>query len=177
MQDSADSAKQAAAEAFERIGGDTASVAAAATAAAVSESASPGASHGASHGAPTPAHAEAAVQSSSDFVLPTETAPQQAAEVVTSVIAPDAEPTPIAKATVEALEVPLAPPHPLAASVPVEVAVEIELPRIEPVVAAPPSPAHDRSRRNARHQGSQEADLRYPCGRAPRRAAAVGQRK
>jgi hypothetical protein len=64
--------------------------------------------------------------------------------VVTSDVAPPVEPTPIARAASEALEVPLAPPHPVAASVPVEVAVEIEIPKIEPVEATPPvaTPAH-----------------------------------
>ncbi|MFC3459404.1 phasin family protein [Massilia haematophila] len=64
--------------------------------------------------------------------------------VVTSDVAPPVEPTPIARAASEALEVPLAPPHPVAASVPVEVAVEIEIPKIAPVDATPPvaAPAH-----------------------------------
>lgn len=57
--------------------------------------------------------------------------------VVTSRIAPPVEPTPIAKATSEILDVPLA-PHPVAASVPVDVDVEIELPKVEPVEATPP---------------------------------------
>lgn len=57
--------------------------------------------------------------------------------VVTSIIAPPVEPTPIAKATSEILDVPLA-PHPVAASVPVDVDVEIELPKVEPVEATPP---------------------------------------
>lgn len=57
--------------------------------------------------------------------------------VVTSIIAPPLEPTPIAKATSEILDVPLA-PHPVAASVPVDVDVEIELPKVEPVEATPP---------------------------------------
>ncbi len=35
-------------------------------------------------------------------------------------------------------DLPVAPPHPVAASVPVEVSVEIELPKVEPVDAAPP---------------------------------------
>lgn len=57
--------------------------------------------------------------------------------IVTSSIAPQVEPTPIAKATSEILDVPLA-PHPVAASVPVDVDVEIELPKVEPVDATPP---------------------------------------
>jgi len=63
---------------------------------------------------------------------------------VPSDVAPPVEPTPIARAASEALEVPLAPPHPVAASVPVEVAVEIEIPKIAPVDATPPvaAPAH-----------------------------------
>ncbi|MEW6021439.1 MAG: phasin family protein [Pseudomonadota bacterium] len=60
-----------------------------------------------------------------------------AAPIVTSSIAPPVEPTPIAKATSEILDVPLA-PHPVAASVPVDVDVEIELPKVEPVDATPP---------------------------------------
>ena len=56
--------------------------------------------------------------------------------IVTSGIAPPVEPTPIARATSAILGVALA-PHPVAASVPVEVAVEIELPKVEPVDAAP----------------------------------------
>jgi len=56
--------------------------------------------------------------------------------IVTSGIALPVEPTPIARATSAILGVALA-PHPVAASVPVEVAVEIELPKVEPVDAAP----------------------------------------
>ena len=58
--------------------------------------------------------------------------------VVTSDIAPPVAPTPIAKAASEVLDLPVAPPHPVAASVPVEVAVEIEVPKVEPVDATPP---------------------------------------
>jgi len=58
--------------------------------------------------------------------------------VVTSTIAPPVAPTAIAQATSEVLDLPLAPPHPVAASVPVEVAVEIELPKVAPVDATPP---------------------------------------
>ena len=69
--------------------------------------------------------------SAADIVLDTD-------PVVTSDIAPPVEPTPIAKATSEILDLPLAPPHPVAASVPVDVDVEIELPKVEPVDATPP---------------------------------------
>ena len=58
--------------------------------------------------------------------------------IVTSDIVPPVEPTPIAKATSDILDIPLAPPHPVAASVPVDVDVEIELPKVEPVDATPP---------------------------------------
>ena len=58
-------------------------------------------------------------------------------DVVTSDIEPDVAPTAIAKATSEALDLPLV-QHPVAASVPVEVSVEIELPKVEPVDATPP---------------------------------------
>jgi len=58
--------------------------------------------------------------------------------VVTSDIAPPVAPTAIAKATSDILDVPLAPPHPVAASVPVDVDVEIELPKVAPVDATPP---------------------------------------
>jgi len=65
-----------------------------------------------------------------------DTAPDTSS-IVTSSIVPPVEPTPIAKATSEILDVPLA-PHPVAASVPVDVDVEIELPKVEPVDATPP---------------------------------------
>ncbi|WP_305820864.1 phasin family protein [Massilia brevitalea] len=58
--------------------------------------------------------------------------------IVTSDIVPPVEPTPIARATSDILDIPLAPPHPVAASVPVDVDVEIELPKVEPVDATPP---------------------------------------
>ena len=58
--------------------------------------------------------------------------------VVTSDIVPPVAPTPIARAASEVLDLPIAPPHPVAASVPVEVAVEIEVPKVEPVEATPP---------------------------------------
>jgi phasin family protein len=66
---------------------------------------------------------------------------QQAAAtiaIVTSDVEPGVQPTAIAKAASEALDLPIAPPHPVAASVPVEVSVEIELPKVEPVDATPP---------------------------------------
>ena len=68
--------------------------------------------------------------SAADIVLDTDL-------VVTSSIAPPVEPTPIAKATSDILDVPLT-PHPVAASVPIDVDVEIELPKVEPVDATPP---------------------------------------
>jgi hypothetical protein len=58
--------------------------------------------------------------------------------IVTSDVEPGVEPTAIAKAASEVLDIPVAPPHPVAASVPVEVSVEIELPKVEPVDATPP---------------------------------------
>jgi hypothetical protein len=70
-----------------------------------------------------------------------EAAPEAKADsiaIVTSSVEPSVEPTAIAKAASEVLDVPLAPPHPVAASVPVEVSVEIELPKVEPVDATPP---------------------------------------
>ena len=84
--------------------------------------------------APKPAH----VSVSAAELVP------DSSPVVPSDVAPPVEPTPIARAASEALEVPLAPPHPVAASVPVEVAVEIEIPKIAPVDATPPvaAPAH-----------------------------------
>ncbi len=58
--------------------------------------------------------------------------------IVTSDIVPPVEPTPIAKATSDILDIPLAPPHPVAASVAVDVDVEIELPKVAPLEATPP---------------------------------------
>ena len=58
--------------------------------------------------------------------------------VVTSDIEPSTAPTAIAKAASEITDMSVAPPHPVAASVPVEVSVEIELPKVEPVDATPP---------------------------------------
>jgi phasin family protein len=65
-----------------------------------------------------------------------DTAP--AIAIVTSDVEPQVELTAIARAASEVLEMPVAPPHPVAASVPVEVSVEIELPKVEPVDATPP---------------------------------------
>lgn len=79
--------------------------------------------------ATAPATASAPVSvSAADVVL---------APIAVSDIAPPVEPTPIAKATSDILDVPLT-PHPVAASVPVDVDVEIELPKVEPVDATPP---------------------------------------
>ncbi len=78
---------------------------------------------------------EAAVQFGAPVAEP-ESAP--AFSVVTSSVEPDSAPTAIAQAASEMTDLPVAPPHPVAASVPVEVSVEIELPKVEPVDAAPP---------------------------------------
>lgn len=78
---------------------------------------------------------EAAVQFRAPVAEP-ESAP--AFSVVTSSVEPDSAPTAIAQAASEMTDLPVAPPHPVAASVPVEVSVEIELPKVEPVDAAPP---------------------------------------
>ncbi|WP_313704053.1 phasin family protein [Massilia sp.] len=116
------------------IVGDATAAVAASAAAVLSETAS----DTASATAPVPAAQAAHVS-----VSAAETAPDSS-PVVTSDVAPPVAPTAIARAASEALEVPLAPPHPVAASVPVEVAVEIEIPKIEPVEATPPvaAPAH-----------------------------------
>ena len=129
--DAADTA-EAAEQAFERVGGDTASaVAAAAESAAELVAAEPAAFA-------TTEQAEPAAAAAVEFALPADSA-AEAVEVVTSDVEPDAAPTPIAKATSEALDLPVAPPHPVAVSLPVvEVAVEIELPKVEPVDAVPP---------------------------------------
>lgn len=110
---------------------ETASATASDTAPAAASAAAPAAA-----AAPAPEAAHVSVSAA-------EIAPDSS-PVVTSDVAPPVEPTPIARAASEALEVPLAPPHPVAASVPVEVAVEIEIPKIEPVDATPPvsAPAH-----------------------------------
>lgn len=124
-------ATQVAAEAFERIGGDTAS----ATAAAAESAAE-------SVSTAQVADVSPAVTEASDVAVPGATpAEAGSVEVVTSDVEPDAAPTIIARATSEALDAPVAPPHPVAASVPVEVAVEIELPKVEPIEATPPPAA------------------------------------
>lgn len=117
--------------------------AAAAVAASAAEVLSETASAGASATAPATATAAPAPEPAHVSVSAAEIVPDSS-PVVTSDVAPPVEPTPIARAASEALEVPLAPPHPVAASVPVEVAVEIEIPKIEPVEATPPvaAPAH-----------------------------------
>jgi len=83
--------------------------------------------------------AEVEAEVEAEFKADLETKAESVAtfDVVTSDIEPDAAPTMIARATSEALDVPLV-PHPVAASVPVEVSVEIELPKVEPVDATPP---------------------------------------
>ncbi|THC45725.1 hypothetical protein C2862_04385 [Massilia sp. Mn16-1_5] len=87
------------------------------------------------------AAAQQTVDAAVASITPAAPAPEAVAEsipVVTSDVEPEAEPTAIAKAASEVLDVPVAPPHPVAASVPVEVSVEIELPKVEPVDATPP---------------------------------------
>jgi hypothetical protein len=92
---------------------------------------------------PAPAAAPAAETAPAaeavEFVAPVaepENAP--AFSVVTSDVEPATAPTAIAQAASEMTDMSVAPPHPVAASVPVEVSVEIELPKVEPVDAAPP---------------------------------------
>jgi hypothetical protein len=147
-------AEQAAAEAFERIGADTASAAASAAesvAERVAEPVSPAAE----------STSDVQASSTAEFALPTEAPVETASEasIVTSDIKPDGAPTAMAKATSEALDMPVAPPHPVAASVPVEVAVEIELPKVAPVDATPPvaavtgRPAETRGTKGRRKQG------------------------
>lgn len=87
------------------------------------------------------AAAQQTVDAAVASITPDAPAPEAVAEsiaVVTSDIEPAVEPTAIAKAASEVLDVPVAPPHPVAASVPVEVSVEIELPKVEPIDATPP---------------------------------------
>jgi hypothetical protein len=92
----------------------------------------------------TPAPAAAATEAAPaaeavQFVAPVaepESAP--ALSVITSDVEPATAPTAIAQAASEITDTSVAPPHPVAASVPVEVAVEIELPKVEPVDATPP---------------------------------------
>lgn len=81
------------------------------------------------------APAAEAVQSGAPVTEP-ESAP--AFTVVTSSVEPGSAPTAIAQAASEMTDNSVAPPHPVAASMPVEVSVEIELPKVEPVDAAPP---------------------------------------
>jgi len=87
------------------------------------------------------AAAQQTVDAAVASITPDAPAPEAVAEsipVVTSDVEPAVEPTAIAKAASEVLDVPVAPPHPVAASVPVEVSVEIELPKVEPIDATPP---------------------------------------
>ncbi|MET0982768.1 MAG: phasin family protein [Telluria sp.] len=144
-------AAEAAAEAFERIGGDTASAAASAAEAVAEQVAAPVIEAAAEV---TNAAAEVQETPAGEFALATEAAADAGTlSVVTSDVEPDAEPTAIAKATSEALDTSVAPPHPVAASVPVEVAVEIELPKIEPVDAAPPVAAASAGPSERRNKG------------------------
>jgi hypothetical protein len=94
---------------------------------------------------PAPAVAAAAAAETSpaaesvQFVAPvTEPESAPAFSVVTSDVEPTTAPTAIAQAASEITDMSVTPPHPVAASVPVEVAVEIELPKVEPVDATPP---------------------------------------
>lgn len=90
--------------------------------------------------APAPAAEAAPAPEAVQFVAPVaepEAAP--AFSVVTSDVEPTATPTAIALAASEITDMSVAPPHPVAASMPVEVSVEIELPKVEPVDAAPPA--------------------------------------
>lgn len=90
--------------------------------------------------APAPAAEVAPAPEAVQFVAPVaepEAAP--ALSVVTSDVEPTATPNPIALAASEIADMPVAPPHPVAASMPVEVSVEIELPKVEPVDATPPA--------------------------------------
>ena len=73
------------------------------------------------------------------FTAPvTEAESAPAVSVVTSSVEPSAAPTAIAQAASEMADMSVAPPHPVAASMPVEVSVEIELPKVEPVEATAP---------------------------------------
>ncbi|MFC5461434.1 phasin family protein [Massilia niabensis] len=132
-------AAEAAAEAFERIGSDTASAAASAA-----EAATEAVTEQVAEVVSAPVQADAAVEvqaaPAAEFALPTETDAAHLS-VVTSDVEPGSAQTAIAKAASEALDASFAQPHPVAASVPVEVAVEIEVPKIEPVDATPPPAA------------------------------------
>ena len=94
----------------------------------------------AAEAAPTPASAPASAPvPAAPFTAPVaEPESVPSIEVVTSDVAPTVAPTAIALATSEITDMSVAPPHPVAASVPVEVSVEIELPKVEPVDATPP---------------------------------------
>ena len=92
---------------------------------------------------PAPAAAPAAEAAPADeavqFGAPvTEPESAPAFSVVTSSVEPASAPTAIAQAASEMADMSVAPPHPVAASMPVEVSVEIELPKVEPVDATPP---------------------------------------
>ena len=89
--------------------------------------------------APAAAAEAAPAAESVQFVAPvTEPESAPAFSVVTSDVEPTTAPTAIAQAASEMIDMSVTPPHPVAASVPVEVAVEIELPKVEPVDATPP---------------------------------------
>ncbi|MFC5511614.1 phasin family protein [Massilia jejuensis] len=111
----------------------------AAPAAAAQEAAAVAAPAPAAAAAPAPAPAPAAAAPAS--AAEPESAAQSAPagfSIVTSDIEPGSAQTAIAQAAREMADMPDTPPHPVAASVPVEVSVEIELPKVEPVDAAPP---------------------------------------
>ncbi len=92
--------------------------------------------------APAPAAEVAPAPEAVQFVAPVaEPEATPAISVVTSDVEPTATPNPIALAASEIADMPVAPPHPVAASMPVEVSVEIELPKVEPVDATPPAAA------------------------------------
>jgi phasin family protein len=89
--------------------------------------------------AAAPAAETAPAAEAVQFVAPvTEPESAPAFSVVTSSVEPSSAPTAIAQAASEMTDNSVAPPHPVAASVPVEVSVEIELPKVEPVDATPP---------------------------------------
>lgn len=140
-------AEQAASEAFERIGSDTASAVAAAAESAAEAVAGQ--------------LAEPVSASATEFALPTEAAAEErSVSIVTSDIEPGTARTAIAQAASEALDSLDTPPHPVAAAIPVEVAVEIDMPKIEPVDATPPPapaatgrPAETRGTKGRRKQG------------------------
>jgi hypothetical protein len=90
----------------------------------------------AAEAAPSPAPAPVSAVPFTAPVAEPESAPS--IEVVTSDVVPTVAPTAIALAASEITDMSVAPPHPVAASVPVEVSVEIELPKVEPVDATPP---------------------------------------